>query len=188
MNQLKKQKWSKNRKRIVDALMSNAYNNQVQQMLGNFIMLRDDEFERCKNSLLYTALKNGSKECAEILIEKGAICDTNRVMNDCQWSKLDKVHLLIGDLLDKYGTHFTSGCGSRSYFHTNKRGLISRLIEPSKIEDNPERLDYTIQLIRNGVFNMDDVRSVVNETYKDSSKRGNLVMLIREITLNELGI
>ena len=188
MNQLKKQKWSKNRKRIVDALTSNAYNNQVQQMLENFIMLRNDEFERCKNSLLYTALKNGSKECAQILIEKGAICDTNRVMNECQWSKLDKVHSLIGDFLDKYGPEFTSGCGSRKYFHTNKRGLISRLIEPSKINDNPERLDYTIQLLRNGFFNVDDVRSVVNETYKDSSKRGNLVMLIREITLNDLGI
>lgn len=188
MNQLKKQKWSKNRKRIFDALKSNAYNNQTSQMLENFIMLRNDEFERCKNSLLYSALKNSSKECAEILIEKGAYCDTNGIISDCHWSKLDKVHSLIGELLDKHGPNFTSGCGSRGYFHTNKRSLIARLIEPSKIEDNPDRLDYTIQLLRNGFFNIEDIRSVVNETYKDSSKRGKLTMLIREITLNDLGI
>ena len=183
----KKQKWSKNRKRLRDALVSNAYNNQVKQMLENFAMLRPDEFESCKSSLLTQALKNASSDCAQILIEKGAVCDPNGILYDCDWRIIGKVHTLIGELIEKNGVDFISGKGNSSYFFSDKKSLISRLIEPSKIEANIERAEYVLQLMRDGFFTAQDVREVYNKLYKEKSK-GKMIMIIRELTLNELGI
>ena len=182
----KKQKWSKNRKRLRDALVSNAYNNQLSKMLENFAMLRPDEFESCKSGLLTHALKNASKECAQILIEKGAICDPNRIMYDCDWKVVDKVHTLMIELIEKYDVKFLKESNS-PYFLTDKKSIIARLIEPAKIDANIERAEYVLKLMNDGFFTPQDVREVYNQSYKDKNK-GKMVMLIRELTLNELGL
>lgn len=175
----KEEKWLRNRKRLIDALISNAYNNQVDQMLEKLTMLGDDGFEKCKNSLLYSALKNASKECAEILIQRGATCNINLLIRDCYWYDIDRVYSLVEYLIKKYNIEIVL---------ISKEYIVTRLIDPSKIKDNPGRLEYTIQLLRDGFFNINDIRKSINKSYKDNNKRGNITSLIREISLNDLGI
>lgn len=128
----KKEKWSKNRKRLKDALISNAYSNNTVQMLENLSLLREGEFDSCKNKLLYQAIKNGSKECALILISNGSLCDPNDIMRDCDWDKLDKVHTLLIELIELDNSFI----GKNSFWYTDKKSIIGRLIDPTKVNDN----------------------------------------------------
>ncbi len=175
----KKLKWSKNRKRLRDALESNAHNNQIEQMFENFYLLKPEEFNTCKDKLLFLSLKNCSKNCATFLIEHDAKCDLNKVFNECSWKSIHNVYEL---LLDIYGPDVIGfGIG-------NKRSLISRLIDPSKVEANIERAEYVFKLLKDGFFSVEDIRHICNLLYKDKNEKGNIKMILRELTLNELGI
>lgn len=181
----KKKKWSKNRKRLHDALISNVYNNNQVQMLENFALLKPDEFESCKSNLLRHSLKNASKECAQILIDRGATCDPSRIIYDCDWRIVDKVYLLVNELISINDNKFLK-TDSR-FLSNNKKAIIARLIEPYKVEANVERVEYVLRLLREEFFTVQDIREVYSNLYKDNHK-GKMVMLLRELTLNELGI
>lgn len=170
---VKKQKWSNKRKRLHDALESNAHSNQLGQMMENFSLLNPDEFNACKDRLLFLSLKNCSKDCAVLLIEKGATCNLDRVFYECHWKIIHKVHALL--------------CELYPYPSFNKLSLLSRLIEPSKVEANVERAEYVFQLLKDGFFSVEDIRYTCKLLYKDKNKN-NIVMILRELTLNELGI
>lgn len=178
----KKQKWSKNRKRLRDALESNVHENQIENLVENFKLLRPDEFETCKGSLLLISIKSGSKECSEFLIENGAICNPNLILFECKYDKIHIVYDLITELTEKYPNSFTQG-----KFSINKKSLISRLIDPSKVSDNDKRIDYVFDQM--GFFGYKEVREVIDENYKSKPEKwSKLISVLREIKLRELGI
>ncbi len=164
--------------------MSNAHANQTSQMLENFSLLRGNEFDECKNSLLKLSLKNASKDCALLLISRGATCDPNEVLRDCLWKNIDKVHQLLVELI-KSDTTFI---GKNTFWYTDKKSIIGRLIEPTKVEDNPDRIEYVMQLMKDGFFTAQDIREVYNKNYKDKPRKAHMLMIVRELTLNELGL
>jgi hypothetical protein len=80
---------------------------------------------------------------------------------------------------------------SYSRFNTElqKPYLINRLIDPSKVDANKERVDFLFKLISEGFFTAEQVRDQIELEYKDKpEKKGKFVVLYREITLKELGI
>jgi hypothetical protein len=177
MSKNKKQKWAHNRKRIVDALISNAHDNNINSLIENLSLLDKKEFENCGHILLFQSLKNNSKECAVYLIGKGVkyggtAGDSGRVFLECEWNKIH----------DVYNTLIELGLST-----TDKQVLVSRLLNPAKIEATPERIEYTFNLLKGGFFTAEDVRNVCKLLFKDKNQ-GKITMILRELTLNELGI
>ena len=176
------QKWGKHRGRLIDALESNAYNNQLDELKENLTLLRVDEFESNKNKLLFIALKSGSKECSEYLIEKEAKTNSQRVLNKCDFEKIDKVYELLSELSNKYDF-------IRDSFHSDKKELITRLIDPHKVKANEKRINFLLKLLSDGFFEIDEVRRIIDYEYEGKpEKKGMFLSVYREITLRELGI
>lgn len=178
----KRQKWTNKRSRIVDALESNAHDNQYESMISNIALLTSDEFSRIKNRLLFLALKNGSKECAEFLLSKEAQANIIDILTKCEFVKMVDVFNLIEELDVR---------DSDSRFNTElqKPYLINRLIDPSKVDANKERVDHLFKLISEGFFTAEQVRDQIEANYKDKpEKKGKFVAIYRELALKELGI
>lgn len=177
----KRQKWSKHRKRLRDALESNVHDNQIDNLTKNFKLLRPDEFDKCKNSLLSLSIKNASEDCALFLIEQGAVCNPFYIPSDCKYNKIDVVYKLLEELTYEYPKSFTS----TSFI--SKKDLIKRILEPTKILDNPKRIDYLMENTK--FFNIKDVREVIDEQFKKKPEKWSaLISLLRDIKLKELGI
>lgn len=182
-----KSKWTKNRSRIIDALESNVHQNQYQNMISNLSLLTVQEFLGIKNRLLFLALKNGSKECAELLLSKEATYNSTEVLRNCDYKKIAEVFNLLEELSKKYEENELSR--DMSSTDSKKPYLINRLIDPSKVDANRERVDFLFKLISEGFFTTEQVKEQIEANYKDKpEKKGKFISIYRELTLKELGI
>lgn len=182
-------KWSRNRRRLRDALESNIYSDKLTKMLENFQLLKPEEFSECKNNLLKLALKNASKECAIFLIEKEAKASIEWALLECHYNKIDKVYNLISELNLKYEFNGSGPAGLYNERLTQKKTLIARLISPIKVSENSERVDYLFKMITEGFFTLEDVMEQIEISYKDKQEQKRyFTSLFRELKLKELGI
>jgi hypothetical protein len=189
INANKKMKWSKNRKRLRDALEGNVYRNQLSKMLENFQLLKPDEFLSCKNDLLKLALKNASKECAIYLIEKEARTSIEWCLLECDYNKIDKVYNLINELSSKYEFNSSGPGGLYNNHLIKKKTLISRLISPVKVSENSDRVDYLFKMICEGFFTSEDVMEQIEISYIDKKEqKSQFISLFRDLKLKQLGI
>jgi len=171
-------KWTNKRSRIVDALESNAHENKLESMISNLSLLNSDEFSKVKNRLLFLALKNASKECAEFLLSKESKFNSIDILRKCDWTKMVEVFNLLKLHEDK-----------DDYKSIQKAYLINRLVDPSKVDANKERVDFLFKLISDGFFTAEQVRDQIEENYKGKpEKKGSFIAIYRELTLKELGI
>lgn len=161
--------------------MSNAHDNQLESMISNLSLLTNQEFLGIKNKILFMSLKNGSKECAEFLLSKEASFNSIDILRKCEYTKMVEVYnlLKLHEDKDNSGNHKV----------LQKVYLMNRLIDPSKVDSNKDRIDYLFKLISDGFFTSEEVRKQIEESYKDKpEKKGKFVAIYREITLKELGI
>lgn len=183
----KRQKWTNNRSRIIDALESNVHQNQYQNMISNLSLLTVQEFLGIKNRLLFLALKNGSKECADFLLSKEATYNATEVLTKCEYKKMAEVFNLLEELNKKYEQKESSR--DMSSVETKKSYLINRLIDPSKVDADKERVDFLFKLVSEGFFTVEKVKEQIEVNYKDKpEKKNKFVAIYRELALKELGI
>lgn len=176
------QKWGKHRGRLIDALESNAYSDQIDELKENLTLLRVNEYLSNKNKLLFIALKSGSEECSEYLIQREATANSQHVLNKCDFDKIDKVYKLLSDLSNKYDF-------IRDSFYGDKKELITRLIDPHKVKANEKRVNFLLKLLSDGFFDINEVRRIIDYEYEGKpEKKGIFLSVYREITLRELGI
>ena len=182
--------------RVHNALINNACNNQLDKLkenlsqLVNFDCHQYNQKNQKKNNLhlesmlLDHAISFNSKDVAEYLIPLGAKSNYINCLCECKYDTLKDVYELIQHLESKFGSFLEVG-----QYNINKDFVISRLIDPTKVMDNKERLVYTIELIRCGFLNPEDVKKISNELYSKKELYQHLFkMLSRELFLNELGI
>ena len=179
----KKVKWKTKRSRITDALLSNAHDDQYENMLTNLSMLTVQEFLSHKDRMLFMALKNGSKRCADFLLSKEARVSSNEILRKCEYTKMFDVYNLLNELSVKYEDQF------RDNILNQKPYLINRLIDPSKVDAKNERVDFLFKLISDGFFTAEEVRLQIEANYRDKpEKKSKFISVYREINLKELGI
>jgi hypothetical protein len=178
----KKMKWKNKRSRIIDALMSNAHDDQYENMLTNLAMITVQEFLSHRNKFLFMALKNGSKRCAEFLLSKEASANCNEILRKCEYQRVVEVYTLLEELSNKYEEQIKD-------IVNQKPNLINRLIDPSKADAKNKRVDFLFKLISDGFFTAEEVRTQIESNYRDKpEKKSKFIALYREITLKELGI
>lgn len=192
----KKYKISKNVKRLSDALVSNACNNQIEQLKENLHILNGDitytnhksvKKSHIESNLLDYAIKFCSKDVAEYLIPIGAKVSYHNCIDECKYDKIKEVYELIQYLESNFGSF--DKCNISIDAIVNKIYIIERLIDPEKVIANKDRLNYTIDLIRSGFIKAEDVRKIASSKYeKKESYITHFKMMTRELFLNELGI
>jgi hypothetical protein len=183
----KKMKWINKRSRIIDALESNAHENQLESMISNLSLLTVQEFLGIKNRLLFLALKNGSKECADFLLSKESSYNSTDILRKCEYTKMSEVFNILEEFNKKYEEKELSR--DMSSIESKKSYLINRLIDPSKVDAKNERVDFLFKLIHTGFFTAEEVRTNIEANYKDKpEKKAKFIALYRELTLKELGI
>lgn len=183
----KRQKWNNNRSRIIDALESNVHENQYQNMISNLSLLTVQEFLGIKDRLLFIALKNASKECADFLLSKEARYNATDVLRKCEYTKMTEVFNLLEEFSKKYDEKELSR--DMSSVEVKKSNLINRLIDPSKVDANKERVDFLFKLVTEGFFTAEQVKEQIEANYKDKpEKKNRFISIYRELALKELGI
>lgn len=177
----KKEKWKRYPKRLLDALNSNAHDNDIEGLKENLDYYRS--LFPGKNNwyfLLETAIKNNSKECAEYLLSTDVeVANTTYLLKDCKYEKMIEVYHFLEYLVSKYPKSFK--------YELDKKILIKRLIEPYKIDSNPKRLDFLLDNL--DFFGVKNLEAVMEEVYTEKpEKKAKLSSVIREIKLRELGL
>jgi hypothetical protein len=179
----KKVRWKTRRSRITDALLSNTHDDQYENMLENLSMLTVQEFLSHKDRMLFMALKNGSKRCADFLLSKEARVSSNEILRKCEYQRMVEVYTLLEELSNKYEEQI------KDIVVNQKPHLINRLVDPSKLDAKNERVDFLFKLISDGFFTAEEVRQQIENNYRDKpEKKSKFIALYREITLKELGI
>ncbi len=183
----KRQRWKDYPNRLFDALESNVHDNNIKGLKDNLTLL--DYNQNKFNKLLNSSIKNGSKDCAEYLISLGAVSTINtsyrkygmNMLLDCKYYKIIEVYNIIQYLSDKYPHAFDKDA------IYDKKVLIKRLIDPSKIETNQKRVDYLLE--NSTFFGIENIEKSIEEIYIDKpEKKLRLNSILREIKLKKLGI
>lgn len=184
----KRERWAQFPNRLNDALISNVHANQLDNLKFNISSLRSDLFnDKLKRKLLSLSISNGSKDCALFLIEQGAICNPYYIPSECKYDKIDVVCDILEELMDKYPKSFTPVAFGTNINFMDKKVLIKRILDPSKIVDNPGRVDYLMNNTK--FFDTKDIKKVIDEEFKNKPEKWSaLISLLRDIKLKELGI
>lgn len=177
--------------RLKNALVTNASLNQIGAFKNNYAAWESIENSRPsrfgisdsnKELLMYFAYKNLSKDVVEFLIKEGVKCNYASCIYDCKYEIIDEVYKYINEMIDKYGPL------TNNTVHLSKGMIIRRLIEPDKVNVNKDRVSFTIDLIRKGFLDPEEVRRIANELYISDKYKGSFTMMSRELLLTELGI
>jgi|SaaInlV_165m_DNA_1040744.scaffolds.fasta_scaffold09630_6 hypothetical protein len=184
----KRARWSQYPNRLNDALISNVHANQLDNLKFNVSSLRSDLFnDKLKRKLLSLSISNGSKDCALFLIEQGSICNPYLIPSECRYDKIDVVCDILEELMNEYPQSFTPVDFGTNINFMGKKVLIKRILDPSKVVDNPGRVDYLMK--NTHFFDTKDIKEVINEEFKSNPEKwSSLISLLRDIKLKELGI
>lgn len=173
-------------KRLKSMIINNVCCDQIDEFKTNLLkyMVLTKEAKlnpTFKWDLFHYALTKCSKNCAEYLLENHdvKIPNMSHTFSACKWDKVHETYLFLKELSEKY---------EDINFNVDKKDVIKRLLEVSKVDNNPNRVDYTFELAKKGFFTLKDVREVVNETYVQETKKAPIISLLRELNLRELGI
>jgi len=200
----------KNLKTLNSALINNAQSNDLESLKSNLLDIElfvfDTKEWKLKNlsNLLFMSLKHCSKETSIFLVDELlslGIDPYNKVNNtDLKW----ELYILTSDniilncdynniynvykLLDDLGFIETIFSNEKSI----KSTIITRLISPLKMYDNPNRLNYLMELVKIGFISNDLLKECIKRVYErtknNNIKRNILTSLIRDIKLSEIGI
>jgi hypothetical protein len=99
--------------------------------------------------------------------------------NGCKWNNVHENFLFLKDLAERY---------EDITFNLGRKDVIKRLLEVSKVETNPKRVDYVFELAKMDFFTLKEIREVINETYVQETKKASVIAILRELNLRELGI
>ena len=181
--QSKKQRWNRFPERLYNALESNVFDDQIEQLKENLSQFSSLVDEKRKKNLLHLSIQSGSPNCARYFLDEGFTCNPNFILIECKYNKIIDVYNLLEELLNEYPKSFI---GNERKMPLNKISLIKRLIDPSKIVDNQKRVDYLLENME--FFGASNITNVIDDVYSGSPKMSKLKSLIREIKLKELGI
>lgn len=182
----KKERWVSFPERLYNALESNVYNNDLESLKENLSYHNKNSYKAEEKliNILISSIRSGSKECAEYLLSIGVtISNTSRytaimILADCKYDRIIEVYNLLEYLRNKHLIPFEE---------INKKNLVMRLIDPSKIDDNRKRVDYLLE--NSEFFGMENIERAIEEIYTDKpEKKARLSSIIREIKLRKLGI
>lgn len=176
----------RNIKRLKNALVTNASLDQIDEFKINY-----DTFKKSTNInhvgnikclLIDIAIRNISRNVADVLINDGAICNYAQCIYDCEYRKLEDVYNYILEMVEEHGS-FT-----KNTVHLHKGMIIKRLIDPDKVMVNKDRILYIIDLIGSGFITAGEVKEIADTLYKSDKYKGEFKMMYRELLLTELGI
>ena len=169
--------------RVVDSLCSNATSNQLDSMIRNYRLISEDKFNIHKNELLLLSIKSLSKDCVIFLLEKGANFDPFNVLKNAKYNNIIPVYNLVVELLNKYPE---SSSVKLNKFKSNiKQELLIRILDPSKIAVNHDRMQYVLDNIT--FFGVDEVnKAIENITINKSDKK--YAQILRQMKFYQLGI
>lgn len=173
-------------KRLKSMIINNVCSDQLDEFKTNllkYMVLTNQPVlnPNFKWELFHYALTKCSKNCAEYLLEYHdvKIPNMSHTFSACKWDKVHENFLFLKELSEKY---------EEINFNLDKKDVIKRLIEVSKVETNPKRVDYTFELAKIGFFTLKEVRDTINETYAQETKKAPVIAILRELNLRELGI
>lgn len=164
---------------ILDKITDAVVNDKIDKLKFLIYSLPGDILKKKIDEFLYYSVINGSENCSFFLLEKGAtIVLNNNPLHSCKYFMIHEVYYLCEKISFEYNIPFDN----------SKDRLIKRILEPYKVEQNPERVTYLYSLFRSGFFSMKEIKECIDKNYVSEIKKGKLKVLLREITLSELGI
>jgi hypothetical protein len=173
-------------KRLKSMIINNVCCDQIEEFKTNLlrymVLKKQSVLEpNFKWELFHYALTKCSKNCVDYLLQYHdvKIPNMSHTFSACKWNTIHENFIFLKELSEKY---------EEINFNLDKKDVIKRLIEVSKVETNPKRVDYTFELAKMGFITLKEVREVVNETYVQETKKAPVIGILRELNLRELGI
>lgn len=165
-------------KRVADKIIDLICKDQINDAKV-LIPYLGTEYDRLyKNKFIKVAINHCARESAIFFIKDGATINLNYVFRECKWNKILEVYTLCQSLSKEYNLDFTH----------SKSQVVERILEPSRVDNNPERIEYFLKMIDIGFVNFTDTKSTIMELHKNSTKPERVKRILRELSFIELGI
>ena len=162
-------------RRFRSALINNVVDDNLESLKKNEAELGSLEFGRLESTLMCSAFNNASDKCIEYFLSIGFSLskDGIRFLETCKLEKIIEVY----NILEKY------------YGNSPRKEVVAhRLLQPHKIDDNPNRLDFISSLLESGFLSHDVALKTINENFVSDQKKGKVISLLRDMKLMKLGI
>jgi len=173
----------KSPKRLQSMIINNICNDEIDQFKTNLSIYKSltNVNINFQKDMLYQALTKCSKNCSEYLLDTypPKIIEMAFVFRACKWDKSHENFIFLNEISEKYKDF---------NFNLSKKDVIKRLLEVSRVDNNPKRVDYTFELVKKGFIDLKDIREVINENYVQETKKSAVIAILRELNLRELGI
>lgn len=138
-----------------------------------------NNFESRINDYLYRALYNSSEKSVYYLLECGGTVNlNNNPLQSCKYDDIRNVY----ELCEKISKD------KKLPFNCDKKIIVKRILEPYKIESNPDRINHIFDMYKDGFIEIKMIRDTIDEDYKSVDKKSVLKALMRDLLLTELGI
>lgn len=165
-------------KRVADKIIDLMCKDQLDEA-KTLIPYLGTEYNRIyKNKFLKVAINHCAENCADYLIKDGATLNLNYTFRECKWDMTLEVYALCQRLSEKHKLDFT---------HT-KSQLVERILEPSRVDRNPERIEYFLKIIESGFVDFTETKSTIMSLHKNTTKPERIKRILRELSFHELGI
>ncbi len=133
------------------------------------------QFTRLESELMHKALINGSTKCVDYLINTD-VEKPRDYKSLLLWCNLNKIEAVYNTIIEFYGVE------------VDKYYIANRLIQPHKLDDNKNRINFIYSLMSSGFLTSENVNKAINKNIVSSEKKRLVTSLLREIKLNGLGL
>lgn len=168
----------KKTRRVVDKIIDLICKDQLDEIMPLIPYLGHEYNKNYKNKFVIVAVTHCSEKCANFFIKDGAILNLNRAFNDCKWNRCLEVYHLCQSLSEIFELEFTY----------NTKQVIERILEPSRVNNNPERIEYFFEMVRSGFTTLEDARYAILELQNKTTKPERTKRILRELSFYDLGI
>lgn len=162
-----------NKKRVCDKIINLITEDKLTEVKSLLSYLGD--YKKYEQRFIKTAIIHCSQDCSDFFLNEGVTISLNNIFRKCKFNKFFDVYEFCNKLSEKYNIIFS----------ITKDSLIERLLDPYKVDTNPERVDYFLNLIDGGFLTISEA---ILFLHNNSKGKNTLKRILRELKLQELGI
>lgn len=168
-----------NKKRVTDAIINLITEDKLAEVKSLLPYLGN--YKSIESRFIINAIIHCASDCSNFFINSFDAPNLRVAFHGCKFNKILDVYNFCIKLSNEHNISFL----------VSKEDVIERILEASKVDKNPQRVDYFLSIIESGFITFEESKYYINELQnkaKNDNSKNSLKKVFRELRFYELGI